>query len=114
MAAPTDHQPSRWTAGILAGLVIATVVPVPTIVIAALWHNGIVELDPDGALVSTVQSLQVWGLLLGPVGLVLVGYALRLRGVLAWLGLLLWGIPVLVFGWFVGAAWLGGLAGEPF
>lgn len=114
MAAPSEHRPSRRTGGVLSGLVLATLVPASTIVTAALWDNGIIDLDPDGALVSAVQALQVWGLLLGPIGLVVVGYALRLRGILAWLGLMLWGIPVLAVAWFVGAAWLGGLAGEPF
>jgi hypothetical protein len=114
MTAVPEHHPTRRTRGLLSGLMIAAGIPASTIVIAALWHNSIIELDPDDALVHVVQTLQLLALILAPVGIVVIGWALRLRGFLPWLGLVLWGIPVLAVVWFVGAAWIGGLAGEPF
>jgi hypothetical protein len=114
MTGVAEQDPTRRTGGLVAGLMIATGIPASTIVIAALWHNRIIELDPAGALVHLVQTVQLPALILAPVGIVVVGWALRLRGLLPWLGLVLWGIPVLAVAWFVGAAWIGGLAGEPF
>jgi uncharacterized membrane protein YhdT len=45
---------------------------------------------------------------------VIAGRAAGLRGFGAWFGLALVAIPILFFVWFVGVAYLGGLAGEPF
>jgi hypothetical protein len=109
--------PSRGRARrswLVAGLVLTFGVPLVATVIAALWSNGIIAPDPDGPLVTTVQSLLAPALLLAPVGLIVAGWALRLRGIWAWLALFLYGAPAFLVLWFVGAAGLGGLAGEPF
>ena len=81
---------------------------------AALWSGGVIDPDPNGALIQTLQSLAMPALVLSPVGLVLALLGARVRGVGRWAALLLWGVPLLAVLWFFSAAWLGGLAGEPF
>ena len=112
MEAPSRGRARRWW--VVAGIALAFGVPLLAAAIAALWSNRIIAPDPDGPLVTTVQSLLIPALLLAPVGLIVVGWALRLRGVLAWLALILYWIPAFLVVWFGAAASLGGLAGEPF
>ena len=112
MNPPPRNRARRWW--VVAGLVLAFGVPLLAVAVAALWSNRIIAPDPDGPLVTTVQSLLLPAVLLAPIGLIAAGWALRLRGVFAWLALILYGIPAFLVVWFVAAAWLGGLAGEPF
>ena len=112
MHPPPRNRARRWW--VVAGLVLAFGVPVLAVAVAALWSNRIIAPDPDGSLVTTVQALLMPELVLAPVGLTLVGWAMRLRGILAWLALILYGVPAFLVLWLVAAAWLGGLAGEPF
>lgn len=96
------------------GLAIACVVPLCAILVAFLWDRGAIRLDPDGALVGAIEAALPPALVLIPVGLLVTGLALRLRSPLAWLALFVSGLPIVAAIWFVGAAWIGGLAGEPF
>jgi hypothetical protein len=65
-----------------------------------------------------VQTLQFGGftleLLLAPLGTYLIGVGYRLATPGRWMALLALSSPVIAVLWFIGAASLGGLAGEPF
>lgn len=100
--------------GLILGVLIALAVPFSSLVVAFLWDNGMLALEPNGAFVQTLQAAAPWELILGPVGIVVAGRSAGLHGFLAWLGLIVIAVPVLAFVWFVGVAYLGGLAGEPF
>ena len=101
-------------AGIVAGLILATGVQLISILVALLWDNGVVDLEPNGPYVRAVQSLAMLALPLGPVGLVVALSAARVRSVLAWIVSLAVALPLLALLWFIGVGNLGGLAGEPF
>ena len=96
------------------GLAIACVIPLFSILVAFLWDRGAISLDPDGPFVGTIEGALPPALLLIPIGLLVVGMGLRLRAPLAWVALFVAGLPIIAVIWFVGAAWIGGLAGEPF
>lgn len=102
----------RW--GLVAGVSIATFLPLVNFAAALLWDNGIVELDPDGPFVGLLQGTAFWELLLGPIGVVVALLAARVRSVLTWTATFLVAVPALAILWFVAVAYLGGLAGEPF
>jgi hypothetical protein len=112
MEVPSRGRARRWW--VVAGLALTFGVPSLAIAIAALWSNRIIAPDPDGPLVTTVQAMLLPAVLTAPIGLIVAGWALRLRGIFAWLALILYGIPTFLVLWFLGAAGLGGLAGEPF
>ena len=92
---------------------VATFIPFLNLVVATLWGNGIVALEPNGPFVQALEGIAPLGLLLGPIGLIVFGLAVRFGGV-RWIALFVVGLPVLAILWFIGAAYLGGLAGEPF
>lgn len=112
MELPSRRPVRRWW--VVAGLILAFGVPLVAIATAALWSNRIIAPDPDGLLVTSLESMMPPALVGGPIGLLVVGWALRLREGLAWLALILNGIFGFVVLWFTAAVWLGGLAGEPF
>jgi hypothetical protein len=112
MQVPSRARARRWW--VVAGLALTFGVPVLAILIAALWSNRIIAPDPEGPLVTTVQAMLLPAIITAPIGLIVAGSALRLRGIFAWLALILYGIPTFLVLWFLGAAGLGGLAGEPF
>lgn len=105
---------NRRRFGVILGLIIALAIPVLSFVVAFLWDRGVLALAPNGPFVQALQSIAVWELVLGPVGIVVAGRSAGLRGVAAWLATVLLAVPVLAYLWFVGVAYLGGLAGEPF
>lgn len=96
-----------------AGVVIAAAIPAILIATAVLWSNHLISLD-DEAVISGLESSMLWALPLGPIGVLLVGFGLRLRSVAGWIGLFAGATPTFLIGWFVAAAFFGGLAGEPF
>jgi len=98
----------------LGGLALATVIPFVQLVVAVLWGNGIVSLEPNGSFVQLIQATGPFGLVLGPIGVVVLGLGARVRGALPWASFLIVGMPVLAIAWFLSVAYLGGLAGEPF
>jgi hypothetical protein len=99
---------------IVLGAIMALGVPGASVIVAAFWSGGVIDPHPDGAVVQTLQSVAIPGLVLSPIGLLLVAWGAGVRSRLAWAAVLLWGLPVLAVMWFVSIAWLGGLAGEPF
>lgn len=105
-------RPNGW--GVLAGLVIATCVPILSLMVALVWDVGIVELEPNGPFVQGVQGISPLGLLLAPIGIVVALWAGRVRSLLTWVASFIVAIPLLAVLWFIAVAYLGGLAGEPF
>ena len=101
----------RW---IVAGAVLALLYPALSLAIAIAWDRGLVELDPNGPFVQTIQRLGVPALLLAPIGLVVLIWSIGVRHPLSWVSLLVMGLPMLALFWFLCVAYLGGLAGEPF
>lgn len=99
---------------IALGALLALGIPTASIVVAALWSLLWIEPDPNGPLVVSLQQLALTGLLVAVPGLIIAAWAAGTRKPLTWAAVLLWGVPLLAIAWFVGAAWLGGLAGEPF
>jgi hypothetical protein len=111
------ESPSTWRERIargFPGVLIALGVPLLHLVVALLWDRGILDLEPNGILVRTLQAMTYSEIALGPLGIFLAGRWAGLRGFVAWLGLILVSVPVVAILWFVGVAYLGGLAGEPF
>jgi hypothetical protein len=103
---PGRRRPSLVVAGV--GLAIAA--PASQI----LWDRGAISPDPNGPLVRALQLGSFLELLVAPAGVVLIGIGTRLSRPRQWILLTIVALPVLLVLWFVGAAWLGGLAGEPF
>jgi hypothetical protein len=111
--ATLGHAARRNVLLIVLGIVIAIAVPVASATVAALWSSGVIDPDPNGALVETLSSLLFPSLLFSPIGLVLIASGAGLRRALAWAAMFLLGLPLVAVVWFVAAAWLGGLAGQP-
>lgn len=118
MVTPTQaggcKRGNRQVPLMLLGAVLALGLPTASSAVAVLWSSGLIDLDPNAGIVPALQSLALPSLVMAPVGLVLVAWGAGVRGVLGWTATLMWGLPVLGAIWFVSAAWLGGLAGEPF
>lgn len=109
--APT---PRRDVPLIVLGTFMALAVPAAMAGFAALWSGGVIDPDPNGDLIQTLQMLGLPGLVVSPIGLVLALWGANVRGAGRWAAFLLWGVPLLAVLWFFSAVWLGGLAGEPF
>jgi hypothetical protein len=107
---PGRRRPSLVVAGV--GLAIAA--PASQILAAFLWDRGAISPDRNGPLVRALQLGSFLELLVAPAGVVLIGIGTRLSRPRQWILLTIVALPVLLVLWFVGAAWLGGLAGEPF
>jgi hypothetical protein len=101
--------------GLGVGMFIALVVPISYWVLALLVENGIAPYDQTHALFGLFGLLGWISLfLLGPVGMVIAGRGAGLRGAFAWLAVIIVGVPVFAFIWFVCVATLGGALGNPF
>jgi hypothetical protein len=102
--------------GLGVGAFIALVVPVSYWVTALLVEHGITPYDEMHALYDGPLGLLGWIslFLLGPIGIVIAGRSAGVRGVLAWLALIIVAVPVFAFVWLMGVATLGGALGNPF
>ncbi|MEO8207689.1 MAG: hypothetical protein ABI598_01545 [Chloroflexota bacterium] len=109
----SQTPPSRNRTGIVLGIVIALAVPVASLLVASLWQAGILALEPNGAFVQALQAAALWEIALGPIGIVIIGRAARFTGA-EWFLWAILEVPSLLIIWFISAAFLGGLAGEPF
>jgi hypothetical protein len=107
------HLLTRKT-GLVAGIVLALAIPVSNGLVAFLWGNGVIRLDPDGDFVRTLEAPGLAGILLGPIGIVVAGWFGGVRDALSWTALIVFAIPLVTMAWFFAVVWLGGLAGEPF
>ena len=99
---------------VIFGAVIALVVPVSFRTYAYLLENGILTLEEDPSIMQTLTSIALTELLLGPIGIAIAGMAAGIRGIAAWLRLLLVAVPVLAIIWFICVATLSGALGNPF
>jgi len=104
----------RVNAGTVVGVVLALAIPISNGVVALLWSSGVLQLDPEGALVKGLEAPGLAGLLLGPIGIVVAGWFAGVRTFTGWFVLIVLGIPLVTIFWFYAIASLGGLAGEPF
>jgi len=104
----------RRVAGTIVGIVLALAIPVSNGVVAALWSSGVLQLDPEGAFVKSLEAPGLAGILLGPIGIVVAGWFAGVRTFSGWFALIILGIPLVTILWFYAIASLGGLAGEPF
>jgi hypothetical protein len=114
--AAQEAPPGRRVSGrgILLGIFIALVEPLSSLAVAFVWDRGVVQLEPNGPFVQALQGAALLEIILGPLGIAVAGQSARLRSVLAWYVLVAVAVPVLAVVWFIGTAYLGGLAGEPF
>ena len=99
---------------IALGTLVAIGAPAAQILVAWLWDRGVISPEPNGLFVQTLQSGFVLEWLLAPLGIYLIGVGYRLVTPVRWIVLFALCSPVIAVLWFIGAAWLGGLAGEPF
>jgi len=101
--------------GVAAGAFIALVVPISYLALALLVKTGIV---PSAQMQTLVHSLDwilfPWGVLLGPIGIVVAGSSAGVRGGCAWLVLIILAVPALASLWLYGALELGAATGNPF
>jgi hypothetical protein len=107
----------RSRRGVIVGAVIALALPISYAVFALLLTNGIVQFTREGLLNELISSLSLnaaAGFVLALLGIVIAGRAARLQSLWAWLGLMIIGLPVLAFVWFITYATLGGAMGSPF
>ena len=125
---PTHAPASGWTQpakvgamtfkswrGLGVGVFIALVVPISYLALALLVKTGIV---PSAQMQTLVHSLDrilfPWGVLLGPIGVVVAGRSAGVRGGCGWLVLIILGVPALAWLWLYGALELGAATGNPF
>jgi hypothetical protein len=99
---------------IALGTLVAIGAPVAQILVAWLWGEGVISPEPNGPFVQTLQFGFVLEWLLAPLGIYLIGVGYRLATPVRWIVLFALCSPVIAVLWFLGAASLGGLAGEPF
>lgn len=105
----------RSQRGAAVGAFIALVVPISYRVLAVLVQNGIAPYDQTHALLGTLGLVGVISLvLLGPVGIVIAGRSLGVRGAPGLIALTMGAMPVLAVLWFVCVATLSGTLGNPF
>ena len=72
------------------------------------------QLDPEGAFVKSLEAPGLAGILLGPIRIVVAGWFAGVRTFSGWFVLITLGIPLVTIFWFSAIASLRGLAGEPF
>lgn len=100
--------------GLVIGAFIALVVPISYWVLALLVENGIAPYDQMHSLLNLFGLISLSELLLGPIGIVIAGRSAGVRGAIAWLVLIIVGIPLLAVVWFLCVATLSGALGNPF
>ena len=109
---PNRHSTIKSWWGVAVGALIALAVPVAFIVLALLLNSGVLPSDEMHAPWITMVALSE--VLLGPIGLAVAGWSAGVRGVIAWVLLLVIAIPLLAAVWFVGVLMFGGATGSPF
>jgi hypothetical protein len=104
----------RSRRGLIAGLGIAFIVPVSSLLIPVLIENGIAPYDATRSLLDVFGFL-TWASLavLGPLGIVIAARSVGVRGVLGWLATLMLAGPAYIALWFAGAVSLSGALGNP-
>jgi hypothetical protein len=101
--------------GVLVGAFIALVVPTSDLLLAQLVGSGIAPYEQTRSLLDVVGLLAWTSLfLLGPIGIVVAGRSVGVRGAINWLVLLIVALPAYAVVWFVCVATVSGALGNPF
>jgi hypothetical protein len=100
--------------GLGVGAFIALVVPTLYLVLARLLEVGIVSRDQVHPLVQFLDVLFPWGVLLGPIGIVVAGRSADIRGAFGWIVLLVLTVPALASVWLASVFAYSGATGRPF
>lgn len=98
------------------GAPIALAMPLLYLVLAYLFGSGLVP-EPTGPVDEALSSLGLnatIGSVLALLGLSMIGRGANLRSAWAWIVLVVLGLPVIAFVWFLSYATLGGATGSPF
>ncbi|MEO7869876.1 MAG: hypothetical protein ABIS42_04640 [Candidatus Limnocylindria bacterium] len=96
------------------GAFIALVVPISYWVLALLVENGIAPYDQVRPQLDVLGFISLSEILLAPIGIVIAGRSAGVRGAIAWIALIIVGIPVLALVWLLSVATLSGALGNPF
>ncbi len=100
--------------GVGIGAFIALVVPISYWVLALLVENGIAPYDQVRPQLDVLGFISLSEILLAPIGIVIAGRSAGVRGAIAWIALIIVGIPVLALVWLLSVATLSGALGNPF
>ncbi|MEO6060216.1 MAG: hypothetical protein ABIQ05_09660 [Candidatus Limnocylindria bacterium] len=98
----------------MIGAFIALVVPISYWVLALLVENGIAPYDQVRPQLDVLGFISLSEILLAPIGIVIAGRSAGVRGAIAWIALIIVGIPVLALVWLLSVATLSGALGNPF
>lgn len=104
----------RSRRGVAIGALIALWAPIGALALAALVKNKIAPYDSIHERVNEIGVL-LWASLtvFGPIGIVTAGWSAGVRGVLAWLALVVVVGPLFVALWFTAAVAISGTLGNP-
>ena len=111
---PAHAPASGWTQPTKFGMFIALVVPISYLALALLVKTGIVPSAQMQTLVPLLTATQGPLGLLGPIGIVIAGWSVGIRGVLGWLVTIILTLPALASLWFYSALELSAATGNPF
>jgi hypothetical protein len=101
--------------GLGIGAFVALVVPISYLVLARLVEAGIMSSDQVQTLVHPLDSILFpWGVLLGPIGVVVAGRSAGIRGAFGWFVLMVVAVPVLTSLWLGSVMAFGSATGNPF
>jgi hypothetical protein len=110
-----DALVRKFWRGLGIGAFIALVVPISYLVLARLVEAGIVSSDQVQTLVHPLDSILFpWGVLLGPIGVVVAGRSAGIRGAFGWFVLMVVAVPVLTSLWLGSVMAFGSATGNPF
>jgi hypothetical protein len=104
----------RSPRGLVVGLAIALVIPVSYWVLAQLVEHGIAPYDQTHSLLGPLGTIALSEVVLGPIGIGIAGWSAGVRSALAWLAVIVLGLPALAVVWFLCVVTLSGALGNPF
>ncbi len=99
--------------GVLAGILIATGLPITYWLIALLIQAGILPYDLLHARLDELGLVALAEVVLGPLGCVVVGRSAGIYGA-TWILAFVVALPVLAVLWFLSVVALSGSLGNPF
>lgn len=104
----------RSRRGVALGVVTVLSVPIAFLVLAVLVQNGIAPYDPIHAQINGIGLIGWVSLaVLGPVGIVVAGWSAGVRGVLAWLAVVIVFGPLFIALWLMSVVTISGSLGNP-
>ena len=104
----------RSRRGVAIGVVIVLAVPIAFLLLAVLVQNGIAPYEPIHAQINGIGLIGWVSLaVLGPVGIAIAGWSAGVRGVLAWLAVVIVFGPMFVALWLMSVVTISGSLGNP-